>query len=255
MLRIIFVILLTIFSLSGCRYWSLYKFADQFCEFDEHVRVNLEKGASRINFLEPVLPRKILLRYLNAKPFVSIEDVAVGGVREDLFRIQRASVGQHDYFGFKLSYHGVGKTRVLASGLLDQHLSALFVPGLIEPILQSVCSDDYDLSLKRLDMRFTLTGIQHQYLPDKLTLLAAFGEADLVEGSDNSGQTLHYQFDFLTEPKAGNNHRELQHSPIEFAFGFDQNSQLMTLHILYFKYDYWLDFQNENGRLIVIRKQ
>jgi len=267
-----------IFCLSGCRYWSLYKFGDQFCDFDEHVDLRVQADALKIKFLNPVLPRKVLLRYLNAAPihsfyaqrsyteasyiasayiqsseyiFERIEDKGV--ITQDVFRIQDLSGEARKSFELSMAYHAVGSTPVLKSAELDDRLSQLFGPALIESILRSICSDDYDLSLSRLDMRFKLKAVPTLTLPNRNSLLAVFGQAERIE-NDSQTETLFYTFDFIKATVSEPEERgEFQLRPIYFSFTLDDKQQLLKLHILYYKYDYVLDFEKQNGRLIVIR--
>jgi len=252
MLRNLILLFSFLFVFSGCRYWSLYKFGDQFCEYDEHVKVSLQADALSIDFLDPVLPRNVLLRYLHAQAFQTSYKAENEAVRSDLFRIRRTEYMAANPFSFEVTYALDGETPVLRNAILDPALSQLFGPALTEPILQSICSDDYDLSLKRLDMRFVLKNIQSQDLPDKLSLESVFGNAARVEYGIDKQPTLHYQFDFM---RGDNSARDnvYQNRPIQFAFGFDKKSKLVNLHILYHKYDYWLDFETLSGRLIVVR--
>ena len=66
-MRMWLVVLGIALTLTGCRFWSLYQFGEQFCEFDEYVKVSQNVGALHIDFYEPVLPQAVLLRYLNAE--------------------------------------------------------------------------------------------------------------------------------------------------------------------------------------------
>jgi len=239
--------------LTGCRFWSLYKFGEQFCEFDEYVKVSQQSGASHIDFDEPVLPQAVLLRYLHALPFKSsyqTMDNNAAMVKSDIFYIQRLlnpkPLDEKKVYKIDVEYHPVGKTPLLSSGELDARLSALFSPKVVEPILKSFCSDDYDLSLDRLNMRFTLENIEAENLPEKQLFITSFGLPDKDEHN-----TLRYQFDFLNKDSKGAS--QLQNRPITFSFSFNPQNVLTSMHILYHKYDYILDFENMNGSLLVIR--
>lgn len=252
---IVFIVFISLL-LSGCRYWSLYKFADQFCDFDEHVSVSQKSDNTHIDFLDPVLPRTLLLRYLHAQPLSTTyklegdDNLAVA--LSDTFYIQRTYLeSQKPVFNFKLAYHLVDDTPLLSSGTLDARLSALFSPKMVEPILKSICSDDYDLSLSRLDMRFTLSGIDTKDLPDQKEFISVFGEPDANEAGAYKSTVYKYRFDFVQNKEIKNN--VFQNRPIDFSFGFNHSGELLNLHILYYKYDYWLDFENQKGTLIVIR--
>jgi hypothetical protein len=242
----------------------LYEFAEQFCEFEEYVAISwLNTSANRqvkISFTEPVLSRTILLRYLNAEPFESINKPYLENrksvLSEDSFAIQQRQLLRHDSsepFQFKLAYHPLGEQVLLESAYLDSKLSQLFSPTLVEPILRSLCSDDYDLSLKQLNMRFSLSALPKRSLPTQQKLIAVFGKAEETIVEVSGEQTLRYEFDFLAQDKQQN--WQIQQKPITMLFGFDSHSQLKTLYIHYHKYSYWLDVENLSGRLLVIRHE
>jgi len=249
MTRTLILCLATVLLLSGCRYWSLYQFGEQFCEYDEYIELSQKGGVSVIEFHEPVLPQAVLLRYLNAMPNKTSYQAITAGqtprVISDAFQIKRSDFldtsPEGGIFEFKVDYDYAGNTPLLAQGTLGVKLSSLFVPTLIEPILKSICSDDYDLSLKRLDMRFTLDNINMADLPKKALFIKTFG----MPGESELGK-LFYQFDFIKQ-------QAFQSRPIQFTFTFDENEVLSKLYIIYHKYDYLLDFENKNGRLVVIR--
>lgn len=262
-----FTILLTliVFSslLGGCRYWSLYKFGDQFCSFKQHIEVSSHETdkrtlQSQISFIDPVLPQSVFLRYLDAQAFSSADHPYT---RHDNFMIQRS--GQKDHMGnllrptsfdFQAEYSLGTKKPLLSGGVLGSELSSLFTPELITPILKSICADDYDLSLKRIDIRFELNDLDKNSLPAQSHFIDTFGEPDAI-----SNQTLHYRFDFISPPsppaETANTETALQNRPIQFLLNFNQYEQLSKIHILYYKYDYLLDFENLNGRLIAIRSE
>ena len=174
-------------------------------------------------------------------------------INQDIFRIQDQFGDDRKSFELSIAYHAVDSTPILKSVQLDKMLSQLFGPALIEPILRSICSDDYDLSLSRLDMRFTLNNLPTLALPNKTNLLAVFGQAERIE-NDTQAETLFYTFDFIkfetSEPEARG---VFQYKPIYLSFTLDDQQKLLKLHILYHKYDYLLDFEKRNGRLLVIR--
>lgn len=263
MKRLFILLILCVLTLSSCRYWVLYEFAEQFCEFEKYIGISWnEEGEGRqvkISFLEPVLDRNILLRYLNAHAFESVNSPYSNTqkmiISEDKFAIRQAnqaSINSPKPFQFNLFYHPLDEHMLLENAYLDSRLSQLFSPALVEPILRSLCSDDYDLSLKQLDMRFTLASLSKRSLPSRQALISVFGKADenIIEAS--SEQTLRYEFDFLTQDK-----QQVwlpQDKPITMLFSFDKQSQLKNLYIHYYKYSYWLDVENLSGRLLVIRR-
>ncbi len=263
MTRLCVVLILSCLSLSACRYWVLYDFAEQFCEFEEFIAIDWQADTEgrqvKIHFNEPILERSILLRYLNAHAFESLnKHIATTNKRylyEDKFAFAQ-SYSESDrmakHFQFTLDYHSLDEHSLLESAYLDSRLSQLFSPALVEPILRSLCSDDYDLSLKRLDMRFTLSSLSKPSLPTKQQLIAVFGQAkEIIVDTDR--QTLRYEFDFLKQGKQGN--WSPQQKPIFMHFGVDAQGNLNNLHIQYYKYWYWLDVQSLSGRLLVIRSE
>jgi hypothetical protein len=244
--------------LSGCRYWVLYKFADQFCHYDRYVELQFDEANAapelQIHFLEPVLDRHILLRYLNAAPFLShYSDTAL--ISRDHFAFMPvAQAGSKTLapFEFSAGYHPVGRHVLLKDAYLDARLSSLFPPALVDPILRSICSDDYDLSSEQLDMRFQLPSLDHTSLPRRQQIEAIMGQANETNSPTADKQMLAYRFDFLLKDAQGN--WQKQEKPIILEFSFDKVGQLKHIHIDYFKYRYWLDIEAANGRLLVIRK-
>ncbi len=250
--------------LSGCRYWVLYEFAEQFCEFEDYVSVFWNESSQnrrlQINFEEPVLDRYILLRYLNAMPFETFKTPLNGSqssvVLSDNFAIRQTHIDSDpisEPFQFKLNYHPLNETPLLEQAYLDARLSQLFSPLLVEPILRSLCSDVYDLSLKQLDMRFKLSPLPKHSLPALHELRAIFGKAEESITEISGEQTLRYEFDFLT--KDLNDIWKNQEKPLTMLFSFDAESRLNSLYIKYYKYSYWLDVESLSGRLLVIRRE
>tara|TARA_R110001592_G_scaffold103247_2_gene290982 strand:- start:18850 stop:19605 length:756 start_codon:yes stop_codon:yes gene_type:complete len=250
--------------LSSCRYWVLYEFAEQFCELEEYVAISwhntVDNKQVKIVFNEPVLNRSILLRYLNAEPFDSINKPYLNTQKiflsEDSFAFRQRyllSDSKPEPFKFKIAYHPLDEHVLLESAYLDSKLSELFSPALVEPILRSLCSDDYDLSLKQLNMRFSLSALPKRSLPSLQKLIAVFGMAEETIMDVSGEQTLRYEFDFYTQDKQQN--WQAQQKPITMLFGFDSQSRLKNLYIHYYKYSYWLDVENLSGRLLVIRRQ
>ena len=260
MLRLILLVFLTLI-LSSCRYWALYKFADQFCEFDQNVSVSQQGKNTRIDFLEPVLARTLLLRYLHATPLLTTYTLKnsnnITSVKSDTFLIQRRypnlKPSSHEVnspypYKIKVGYHLVGDVPLLSVGSLGPKIGQLFSPSVVALILKSICSDDYDLSLKRLDMRFILNNIKTQDLPSQKEFIDVFGRPDKTDKVDKN--VYYYQFDFI---KMENEANVFQDRPIKFMFGFGAKGTLNMLHVIYYKYDYWLDFDRKEGRLIVHR--
>ena len=263
MLKVLGLLLVCCIGLSGCRYWVLYEFADQFCEFEEYVEISWEENEKakqvKIGFHEPVLNRYILLRYLNAAPFNSVLKEPAKTQKQvysrDEFAIRQVNLAPNDRadpFQFTLTYHPLDEHALLENAYLDTRLSQLFSPALVEPILRSLCSDDYDLSLKQLDMRFQLSTLPKQSLPSLHELNAVFGSAEHTTTHITGEQSLRYTFDFVST----NQQRwQVQQKPIIMQFDFDSNDQLKNLYIHYHKYSYWLDVDNLSGRLLVIRRE
>lgn len=264
MARLFLLLLICSFTLSSCRYWVLYEFAEQFCELDEYVVISWDNKADsrqvKIDFKEPVLSRSILLRYLNAEPFDSLNqpflDTKKLLLSEDSFAFRqthRLPNETSEPFQFKIAYHPLDEHALLESAYLDSKLSELLSPTLVDPILRSLCSDDYDLSFKQLNMRFSLLALPKQSLPTLQKLIAVFGQAEETIMDETGDQTLRYEFDFLTQNEQKN--WQAQQKPIIMLFGFDPQGQLKNLYIHYHKYAYWLDVENLSGRLLVIRKE
>tara|TARA_R110002167_G_scaffold76592_7_gene213309 strand:- start:259 stop:987 length:729 start_codon:yes stop_codon:yes gene_type:complete len=241
----------------------LYEFAEQFCSFEDYVATSWHNEEAnkqvKIGFNEPVLNRNILLRYLNAEPFDSIHKPYLNTQKtvlsEDKFAIRQSylvSDTKLEPFQFRLGYHPLSEHMLLESAYLDSKLSQLFSPALVEPILRSLCSDDYSLSLKQLDMRFSLSSLPKQSLPSREELIRVFGKAEEITIGSSDEQSLRYEFDFLTQDKQQN--WQAQQKPITMLFSFDARNQLKGLYIHYHKYSYWLDVEHLSGRLLVIRR-
>ena len=257
MLRLLVLFILCVMLLAGCRYWVLYKFADQFCHYDDYVQLQFDAASSapvlEIAFREPVLDRHILLRYLNAAPFLSHYSDAPLISRDYFAIVPLAQAGRNtpEAFEFSAGYHPLGRHVVLQDARLDARLSSLFPPALVEPILRSICSDDYDLSSEQLDMRFQLPSLDHTSLPSRQQIEAIMGQATQVNQAKADSFMLSYQFDFLLKDAQGK--WQNQEKPILLEFSFNQSGQLKHLHIQYFKYRYWLDIESRSGRLLVLR--
>ena len=264
MTRLLVLLILCSLALTSCRFWVLYDFAEQFCEFEKNIAISwndeVDSRQVKISFLVPVLDRNILLRYLNAEPFDSLKEqyssLQKMRIPEDKFAIHQTHILSENIpnpFQFKLRYHPLDEHVLLESVYLDSRLSQLFTPTLVEPILRSLCSEDYDLSLKQLDMRFTLSALPKRSLPSLQQLITVFGKAEKMITEVSGEQILSYEFDFLTQDKQ--QHWQAQQKPIIMRFAFDAQSQLKNLYIHYYKYSYWLDVENLSGSLLVIRHE
>lgn len=252
MQRLLVLMILLTALVSGCRYWVLYKFADQFCDYDRYVALNLDltlsKPSLEILFQEPVLDRPILLRYLHAAPYLShYQENAV--ISRDDFAFAPLTDQQtiiEEPFTFSAGYHALQRTALLSDARLDPRLSSLFPPALVDPILRSICSDDYDLSDEQLDMRFQLVKLDKDNLPQLSQLEAILGKAHSINEQGHA-----YHFDFLLKDQQG--YWQPQHKPVTLVFRFDPSGKLLAIHIDYFKYRYWLDIATQSGRLLVLR--
>ena len=264
MLKFIALALTCLISLSGCRYWVLYEFAEQFCEFEQFITVSLEDHTHasqvKIDFHEPVLNRHILLRYLNAQPFKSEVTYSKANGKpsfiHDEFAIHQSNIkGEKasEPLHFKLTYYKLNEHALLEKVYLNESLSTLFTPALIEPILRSLCSEDYDLSLKRLDMHFYLTSLPQQSLPSLSTLESIFGPAEETILDAHNRHTLRYEFDFLLQDTSKT--WQPQQKPIVMLFSFNEENKLKRLYIQYHKYTYWLNIDTLSGRLLVKRRE
>jgi len=268
------ILLLLVFFLSGCRYWSLYQFGDQFCAFDRHLDIQAQNNRLHIRFLEPVLPRKVFLRYLNAQGYALVEQ---NNQLTETFYIQRSNTydgalgdrqTRHPPFEIVSKYRSSSETFLLQRGILGPQLSQLFVPALVEPILKSICSEDYDLGLSRIEIRSELANIDPDSLPTMQQFIATFGLSEPTQERE-----LRYQFDFLANPEsskqsllisssgaattvdASPTKMKFQNRPIHFILNFNSANRLKRIAIDYHKYDYWLDFETLRGGLVVIRDQ
>lgn len=271
MIRLLILLMLCASFLSACRYWVLYEFAEQFCEFDEYVqvkeRVVQNKYQVSIDFVEPILDRDILFRYLQADPFASSVEKALKSKEklhaEDLFALglKDKHLDEHNQgFQFNLNYFFLDKHALLQGALLDEKLSLLFSPQLVEILLRSLCSEDYSLSRQALDMRFQLPSLMKHQLPDKTAVIKIFGlpdqndtkALDVNSGVEDQEAELHYELAFYSKSPSGD--WSVQNKPVLMLFTFDSQNRLSYLYIHYYKYDYWLDVTNRSGRLLITRK-
>ncbi len=254
----ILIILLFIPLISGCRYWVLYKFADQFCDFDQYILITAPDKTSeqplRIDFSDPVLDRPVLLRYLNAAPFVSLYSHE-NELKEDEFKLQLSafvnSKSPGGTFNFTLAYHLLGKTPLLRSAEFDDRLGRLFPPALVDAILRSICSDDYELSDAQLEMFFSLPGIDLERLPMRNHIVEVMGDHGVSTWLGKEAERISYSLDFVVQTVTGE--QMLQNKPVSILFGFKSDGSLRTVEITYYKYQYWLDIENRRGRLLVTR--
>lgn len=237
---------LALFTLNGCRYLELYRFSEQFCHFEEYISITPESTGTVINFHEPVLKQALLLRYLGAAPFQGTKTNDNDTPPSDIFLI--ATPLNNKRFMLTTNYHTLDEHKLLKSGKLDSQLSAVFSPKLIENILLSLCTEDYDLSTTRLEFRFKLNSLLEINLPSRQLILDTFGSRDNdgSSGGDNSS-SLNYQLAFV------NKLDEYQTHKINLKFDFDSKLMLKRIGIQYFKYDYEIDLAQKKGRLVVTR--
>lgn len=239
-LKVILVAALTLSLLSSCRYLELYRFSEQFCSFDKYISITPSNTGTEVTFAQPTLKRELLLRYLGAKPFSSEEHNY-----SDLFLITNSEKALNQPFSMQVSFHSLDDYKLLESGRLDSRLSSVFQPKLIQNILLSFCTNDYDLGTKRLEFRFKIDQDKTEALPTKRLIQDTFGLTHPKITTIN--EALNYQLAFIDKSGA------LQHNKVSLGFKFDQQAILERIHIQYYKYDYRLDLREGKGRLIVTR--
>ncbi len=230
--------------LSSCRYWSMYRFGTQFCDYDEYIEVTSQDARTRIDFVDPVLPEPVFSRYLAAQAIKIVADRYQQTQHYTLVNLLDHSDSLGTAIEIEADFSLGTGTPLLAAGRLDSDLSRAFSPLFVDKILSSACSDDFDLSLERLDMRFVLPKIEHG--PKLDDILRAFGPA-----KQSSPDALQFTFDFVSHTSI--HHWQRQNSPVFFDIQFSPNGILTKLYLNYHKYQLWLDIPTQQGRLLVIR--
>lgn len=253
------IVLMLITNLSACRYWELYRFSEQFCAFDEYINLHASSKGLDIAFNTPTLKRSLLLRYLGSQPVSSTVNIDSSNTEaNDSFVITKTATSDRIEFSFQLDYHFLDDTPLLASASLAPSLSKLFSHELIRPILQSFCTDDYDISSKQVVLWFKINDIEPSTLPTQSKAISIFGKPTATTTNEhNQSASLSYDFSFLStrdeEPQDEAKQDNLQANNIAFIFTFDAQQVLSKIHIRYYRYDYYIDFTTSEGRLVVAR--
>jgi hypothetical protein len=248
------IVFFLVSCLSGCRYWELYRFSEQFCEFDNYIELSAPESGLNIAFNTPTLKRSLLLRYLGSLPVTTdINKQSAEKASIDSFIIASKDTGSQKEFSFQLDYHVLNDTPLLKNASLDARLSKLFSPELVRPILLSFCTDDYDIERKQVELWFRLNDIVRETLPTIPKTLSVFGApVSQISDAQSQASSLSYRFAFLSKQgKAIEDN--FQAKDINFTFTFDAEQILRTLHIRYYRYDYLIDFVASEGRLVVTR--
>jgi len=259
MFRLLLSSLVILVTLSACRYWSLYRFADQFCHFDQHIEVLSEQTRTQLAFVQPVLPQAVFSRYFKAIPYQQQNnDTETREHYRFKLREQEGSTykstkrTENALFQVTTSYSLGTGIPLLSGGTLGPQLSLLFTSGFVRPILRAACTDDFDLSLSELDIRFQLSDIDTAIRPSRAQFIEVFGAPiDHIIDNDSNDQELNYRFDFILRQLNGQDH--YQEKPIEMTLTFVKSGALQTLKVDYLNYTFELDFETQTGRLLVIR--
>lgn len=241
--------LLCLCLLSGCRYWSLYRFADQFCAFDQYIEVQTSEAQTSLTFVEPVLPQAVFQRYFKAEPYREFNE---DGVLQHNFRIQTLTNARQ--FEVSTFFSLVDGRPLFQKGTLDARLSALFQKDFVDAVLRSACTDDFDFSLSRLVLRFQLDQVPEHSLPQRnalVTQLHARPDSNAYEQPDPA-LWWNTQFDFLSASDAA---KTLQDKKALLRFRFDSHDRLAEMNVAYLNYFLELDFDQQTGKLTVIRNQ
>jgi len=264
MFRLLLSLLVILVTLSACRYWSLYRFADQFCHFDQHIEVLSNQTQTQLAFAQPVLPQAVFSRYFKATPYqlrnkgTEILEHYRFILREQENTTEKSTTEkstrrtENAPFQVTTRYSLGTDVPLLSGGALDPQLSLLFTSDFVRPILRAACTDDFDLSLSELDIRFQLSEVDAAIRPSREQFIEVFGAPiDHVIGNSNTDQELNYRFDFILRQLNGLDH--YQEKPIEMALTFVKSGALKTLKVDYLNYTFELDFETQTGRLLVIR--
>lgn len=241
----VFTLLCLLFQISGCRYWSLYRFADQLCHFDEQIEVVSHLQETQIMFADPVLPVHVFDRYFKAAPYQINE--AESRISKTYQLLSRYDSTQRIY---RLHADFSTNTRkpLLAEAAIDSSLSAVFKPAFVKAILRSSCTDDFDLSLSEIDARFVLLPISPNAMPNVDDLTALFGPG-LPSNQQDTDQR-HYSLDFQAPATSLS---LTQDKPVFLRFSFSQQGRLTQIDIDYLNYAMRLDFINHRGHLNIVR--
>ena len=242
-------ILCLVLLVSGCRYWSLYRFADQFCDYDAHIEVILNQHSTQIVFSDPVLPAPVFDRYFKAEPHQTSETDA-----RTIHHYQLAS--QYDtlqrHYALQVDYSRHSRQPLLAEASIGPALSAVFQPAFVEKILRSSCTDDIDLSLSEAMVRFVLLPIEESTMPTLQQMTKLFGPG--LPSANTQIQQRDYHLDFETKPGPHSNSKmTTQNKPIFLRFTFSEQGTVTAITVDYLNYAMQLDFLAGTGYLHVIR--
>ncbi len=247
------LILVLATALGSCRYWSLYRFSHQFCEFDTQIELASVVDQRVVHFIDPVLPRKVLLRYLRATPFTQTR---LPYQRVDRFQLQRPDLpeGVSPDIAFNLVYTPLDERLLVQSGSLLPPASNLFSIGLIDAVLRAACAEKVSLGWRQLDVELVLRDVHDSLRPSRFEIEALWGVSEQIDSdylpNEGSAYSHFYVFDFLGDASSN---RRLQGLPVHLAMDFDADAVLTRMHVRYLSYQLWLDFDQRHGRLLARR--
>ncbi len=240
-----FIALIVLLSLlCGCRYWSMVRFAHQFCDYDAHIAVTELQDRVHLSFHDPVLPEPVFMRYFKAAPFLI--DNRHAPLRRHHYRVA-GTADDSPSFEVIAEFTDIPGTAYLAGGQLDPQLSAVFGAKFADAVLRAACSEAPEFGLQEVSVPMTLA-MPVQTLPSRADIIRLFSR--IKPAPSIHADALQLRLDFVT---AGSGTTERQERPIDLHFGF-HNNVWQTLSIHYDQYSLWLDFGAQRGLLHVIRR-
>lgn len=240
-LRVI-ILACVLIQLGGCRYWSMVRFAYQFCDYDQHITVTRDQDFVQLRFHDPVLPEPVFARYFKATPFM-VSATSNANVQHH-YRVAGIAEGSSG-FEVMAEFTPVPGGELLAGGRLDAALSAVFSREFADGVLRAACSQQPDLGMHAVSVPMTLA-IPESALPTRSEIETLLSR--IVPAPRRSTDSLQVRLDFIEA-----NGRTRQGRPIDLHFGF-QNETWQSLAITYDQYSLWLDFAQQRGLLYVVRR-
>ncbi len=243
-LRLCVLIILITSILAGCRYWSMLRFAQQFCAYDESMHVLMSGDQMRLEFFTPVLPEPVFTRYFKARP--THASILENQNLHHRYVLRNTAATAHS-FSVYAEFTPVSNTYLLVSGQLDAPLSATFGKDFAQTILMAACTESPDLGLNTVSVPMQL-----DMPPDALASAREIKKlfSDHQARYDATTQTLQVTLDFMF--MAEDQSLRSQERPVTLYFGFE-HERWQTLYVNYDQYSLWLDFTEGRGLLHAIR--
>jgi len=232
-----------IIMVSGCRYWSVYRFADQFCHFDQHIALEHYQGLTHIQFANPVLPLPVFERYFKASAISRLKDEQ-GEVLT--YKLALQSTVEPREYEVRASFSGDKEHLLLASGNLDAQLSTTFTPAFIYDVLSSACGEELTFSSQHVTLNFSLPATVRDRRPSQKDIYTLFGKGLRHQATTSPKES--YLFDFVSSDAQGT-----QQKTIYLTVNYAPDGALDHLSVRYLNYALDLDLDALSGTLHVDR--